>query len=1023
MFEDYYFDDPALQDALAAAGYYTDPARTAAVMPSTVQAAEPIMGIGSPAAAAPAAAPVAGIGSPAAAAPMSYDALADRRAAANTQAPGTYLAAPTDNLGKSTGYDIAGQAPNSFEYRGGPVQVTDRKGNVLFSGDGPEGAVDAARFAQNLSDTKGKNASWDIQQGERTINPDGSVGPIRWVSGPTDSKEGMGTVGDLIAFVAPIAAAIATAGMSIPAQMAIAAAVGGISAVVAGNDPLKGAVVSGITAGLSSAGGKYAGLALEQGGTLGTNLTPALSKAIGTGIGATTGGLVTGSNLKNALLSGAASGTMSYYGPAIQRGIGAVGDAVGGAFDGINVVGGGTPGVNINTGGGRSNAPREVSGTESPVATVIGGTTSGVGIGGGSGITRVDVPPSTVANETPVEEEPPADTVIGGGTTGAVNVSPDVRAGIAEFEKNPIVSTANKVEQPTGAVNVSPAVQAGLDEFAKNPIVSTANKVEQPTGAVTGIGGSIPGIEDFLISTELQKEIDDEKARKDEEKSLLDKLKDAANIANAVSVLVPLAGGVLGGGGGGGKLPPDTSGLNFTANPLRPTTPGTGIGGIGGRYPYTPTTYGRAGGDQETEYMFFNRNPATGAVTAASAPATTRVAPAAISSGIGRQAPTATMTAAQPNSARYEEAVSRGSMTPQERALMRLVDSQQAAAVNPTELSQKLLDRAAQVEAINQRYKSQYGLQDSDIDAMFQGTYGLNMADSANSPNFEAARLISSPYRSELENIYGDLPTMRYALSSPVNALGRTRDSLSQLEAARNRAQQSLVDSSSPEWEQQYLAYMTGATEQMPLAPIGNTPEEWTRRMEIVRGYGPDIAYDTIKNWNDTRSADPARFAAERADYESVRNDATGTYNYALADLNRGAGIQSATTPVANETAAPVMVAPSGNTFAEGGEIDDDMVKHLVDYHKNGGHQGPGQVKGIGSGQEDKIPAYLSDGEYVWSAQDVSDLGDGSNREGVRRLDEMRKMVRQQAGRKDVKKIAKPQKGIDRMLKAVGGMA
>jgi hypothetical protein len=109
----------------------------------------------------------------------------------------------------------------------------------------------------------------------------------------------------------------------------------------------------------------------------------------------------------------------------------------------------------------------------------------------------------------------------------------------------------------------------------------------------------------------------------------------------------------------------------------------------------------------------------------------------------------------------------------------------------------------------------------------------------------------------------------------------------------------------------------------------------------------------------------------------------------------------------------------------DGGEVDDsdDMVKHLVDYHKNGGHQGPGQVKGIGSGQEDKIPAYLSDGEYVWSAQDVSDLGDGSNREGVRRLDKMRQMVRSQAGRKDVKKIAKPQKGIDRMLKAVGGMA
>jgi hypothetical protein len=743
MFEDYYFDDPALQEALAAAGYYTDPVRTPAVMPSTVQA-EPIMGIGSPAVAAPAAAPSV---IETAAAPMSYEALADRRAAANTPAQGIFLAAPTDNLGKATGYDIAGQEPNRFEYRGGFVQVTDRKGNVLFSGEGPEAAVDAARFAQNLSDTKGKNASWDIQQGERTINPDGSVGPIRWVSGPTDSKEGMGTVGDLIAFVAPIATAIATAGMSIPAQMAMAAAVGGLGAVASGRDPLKAAVVSGITAGLSSAGGKYAGLALEEGGALGTKLTADLAKAVGTGVGATTGGLVTGSNLKNALLSGAASGTMSYYGPAIQRGIGAVGDAVGGAFDGINVVGGGTSGVNINTGGGRSNSPREASGTEPPAATVIGGTTSGVGIGGGSGITRVDVPASTVANETPVEEEPPADTVIGGGTTGGFNLSPEVRAGIAEFERNPIVSTANRVEQPTGAVNISPEVQAGIDEFAKNPIVSTANKVEQPTGAVTGIGGAIPGIEDFLISTELQKKIDDEKARKDEEKSLLDKLKDAANLTNAVTVLVPTIGGIVGGGGGGGTLPPDTTKINFTPTTLRPTTPGTGIGGVGSRYPYTPTTYGRAGGDQETEYLFFTRDPVTGAPMAPVAPLVTSAAP--------------------------------------------------AAAVNP------------------------------------------------------GAALVKK----------------------------------------------------------------------------------------------------------------------------------------------------------------------------EGGEISDDMVKHLVDYHKNGGHQGPGQVKGIGSGQEDKIPAYLSDGEYVWSAQDVSDLGDGSNREGVRRLDEMRKMVRQQAGRKDVKKIAKPQKGIDRMLKAVGGMA
>jgi hypothetical protein len=110
-----------------------------------------------------------------------------------------------------------------------------------------------------------------------------------------------------------------------------------------------------------------------------------------------------------------------------------------------------------------------------------------------------------------------------------------------------------------------------------------------------------------------------------------------------------------------------------------------------------------------------------------------------------------------------------------------------------------------------------------------------------------------------------------------------------------------------------------------------------------------------------------------------------------------------------------------GDGMAEGGEVEDDMVKHLVEYRKGCGHMGPGRVKGIGSGQEDKIPAWLSDGEYVWSAQDVADLGDGSTDEGVRRLDRMRKMVRQRAGRKDVKKIAKPQCGIEDMLKAVGG--
>jgi hypothetical protein len=78
-----------------------------------------------------------------------------------------------------------------------------------------------------------------------------------------------------------------------------------------------------------------------------------------------------------------------------------------------------------------------------------------------------------------------------------------------------------------------------------------------------------------------------------------------------------------------------------------------------------------------------------------------------------------------------------------------------------------------------------------------------------------------------------------------------------------------------------------------------------------------------------------------------------------------------------------------------------------------------GPVAGIGGGQDDLIDAKLSDGEYVFSAQDVSDLGDGSNAEGARKLNQMRKLIRKGAGRKNVKTIARPQKSVSSLLEAV----
>jgi len=51
-------------------------------------------------------------------------------------------------------------------------------------------------------------------------------------------------------------------------------------------------------------------------------------------------------------------------------------------------------------------------------------------------------------------------------------------------------------------------------------------------------------------------------------------------------------------------------------------------------------------------------------------------------------------------------------------------------------------------------------------------------------------------------------------------------------------------------------------------------------------------------------------------------------------------------------------------------------------------------VGGAGTGQSDDIPTMLSDGEYVFDADTVSALGDGSSKAGAAILDKMRAEIR-----------------------------
>jgi hypothetical protein len=52
-----------------------------------------------------------------------------------------------------------------------------------------------------------------------------------------------------------------------------------------------------------------------------------------------------------------------------------------------------------------------------------------------------------------------------------------------------------------------------------------------------------------------------------------------------------------------------------------------------------------------------------------------------------------------------------------------------------------------------------------------------------------------------------------------------------------------------------------------------------------------------------------------------------------------------------------------------------------------------GHISGPGTGTSDDIPAMLSDGEFVFTAQAVRNMGDGSRRKGAARMYRMMKML------------------------------
>lgn len=233
----------------------------------------------------------------------------------------------------------------------GQYRIWNEKGKnqLLYTGTGEEGLRNVYSIAQNLSASQKKKANWGVEM------YDAATGQWRRVADDDPAKN---TVGKILGTALPFAM------MAIPgfgqlgalAKVASFAGAGGLGAALSGNDPLKGAIMGGLTA----AGGQLLGPAIQGmkvpvAGVPGafTKVATNLGSAIGTGLGATAGGLATGQNLKNSLVGGLTSGGLSYLSgqlmgslqggqqidPATGQPVASGGATAGGEAPGLNAAG------------------------------------------------------------------------------------------------------------------------------------------------------------------------------------------------------------------------------------------------------------------------------------------------------------------------------------------------------------------------------------------------------------------------------------------------------------------------------------------------------------------------------------------------------------------------------------------------------------------------------------------------------------------------------------------------------------
>jgi hypothetical protein len=381
--------------------------------------------------------------------------------------------------------------------------VNERGQNVVVtSGSGEQGLRDAYAAAQRLSTEGGKKANWYLERS----GPEG-----QWTRIADDDPKGsdLGVAGKILGAALPIATAFIP-GLGPLATIAMQAASGAAGSALAGGDPLKGAIVGGLTAG----GGQVLGPALKSAVPA---LTAKAAGAIGTGLGATAGGLVTGQNLQNSLLSGLASGAGSYFIPNIAEELGVTLPGTSGQYDAATntIINTATPppSLGISAGNGSNLAGDARADTlDDSLIRVTGNKAPSL------------LPPIPVTLPTSVPQTTnPLDT-------GLI----DVKAS---------KPTVPEQQQPSLPVSVMPPVDyEGIDVKASKPTVREPDLPNMPIPLALPTMQTLP----TGPQPDLLKDVQPEAPREGTT------LKDIADYLRLAGIGTSLLGGLAGGGGGGG---------------------------------------------------------------------------------------------------------------------------------------------------------------------------------------------------------------------------------------------------------------------------------------------------------------------------------------------------------------------------------------------------------------------------------------------------------------------------------------